>query len=188
MSPLSPDQWHEVSPYLDEALEIPAEQREAWLSSLREKDATLAATVRSLLDEQQQLKREQFLETSPVDTRECLAGQKVGAYALVSQIGQGGMGSVWLAQRSDGRFERQAAVKFVNIALAGRATEERFKREGRILGQLTHPHIAELLDAGISADGTPYLILEYVDGVAIDQYCEERNLDVDGRIRLFLTY
>jgi serine/threonine protein kinase len=186
MSPLTPDQWQEVSPYLDEVLEIPAEQRDAWLSSLSEKDAKLAATLHSLLDEQQQLKQEQFLERSPVHPGECRAGQKVGAYTLVSHIGQGGMGSVWLAQRSDGRFYRQAAVKFVNIALAGRATEERFKREGSILGRLTHPHIAELLDAGISGDGTPYLILEYVDGVAIDQYCDEHKLDVDARIRLFL--
>jgi serine/threonine-protein kinase len=96
------------------------------------------------------------------------------------------MGSVWLAQRSDGRFERQAAVKFVSIALTSRATEERFQREGRILGRLTHPHVAELLDAGISADGSPYLILEYVDGVAIDQYCDEHKLDVDARVKLFL--
>ena len=115
-----------------------------------------------------------------------LAGQTVGPYTLISQIGQGGMGSVWLARRSDGRFERQAAVKFVNIALAGRATEERFKREGSILGRLTHPHIAELLDAGISSDGQPYLILEYVDGEAIDQYCDEHKLDVEARVGLFL--
>ncbi len=186
MSPLTPDQWQQVSPYLDEALEIPAEQRDAWLSSIGEKDAKLAATLRSLLDEQRQLKQEHFLETSPVHPTECLVGQKLGPYTLVSQIGQGGMGSVWLAQRSDGRFDRQAAVKFLNIALAGRATEERFKREGSILGRLTHPHIAELLDAGISGDGTPYLILEYVDGVAIDQYCDEHKLDVNARIRLFL--
>jgi eukaryotic-like serine/threonine-protein kinase len=96
------------------------------------------------------------------------------------------MGSVWLAQRSDGRFERKAAVKFISVALTGPATEERFKREGNILARLTHPHIAELLDAGISADGSPYLVLEYVPGVPIDLYCDERKLDVDGRIRLFL--
>jgi tetratricopeptide (TPR) repeat protein len=96
------------------------------------------------------------------------------------------MGSVWLARRSDGRFERQAAVKFVNIALAGRATEQRFKREGSILGRLTHPHIAELLDAGLSSDGRPYLILEYVDGTAIDRYCDQHKLDLEARVRLFL--
>jgi serine/threonine-protein kinase len=96
------------------------------------------------------------------------------------------MGTVWLARRSDGRFERQAAVKFVSIALAGGATEERFKREGSILGRLTHPHIADLLDAGISSDGQPYLILEYVDGTTIDDYCDQHKLGVEARVRLFL--
>jgi serine/threonine protein kinase/tetratricopeptide (TPR) repeat protein len=187
MSTLTADQWQEVSPYLDEVLEIVPEQRAAWLFSLSEKDARLASLVRSLLDEQQQLKQEGFLERSPLPASGArLVGQKVGAYTLISQIGQGGMGSVWLAQRSDGRFERQAAVKFVSIALTNRATEERFKREGSILGRLTHPHIAELLDAGISAHGVPYLILEYVDGVSIDQYCDQHKLDVEARIKLFL--
>lgn len=186
MSTLTPDQWQQVSPYLDEVLEIAPEQRAAWLLSLGQKDARLASILQALLDEQQQLEREGFLERSPLHAGAGLAGQHVGAYTLVSQIGQGGMGSVWLAQRHDGRFERQAAVKFISIALAGGATEERFKREGSILGRLTHPHIAELLDAGISADGSPYLILEYVDGVAIDQYCDEHKLDVDARVKLFL--
>ena len=186
MSTLTPDHWLEVSPYLDEVLELDPEKRAAWLLSLREKDARLASMVQALLDDQQRLTEEGFLERSPLSAGAGLAGQKVGAYTLVSQIGQGGMGSVWLAQRSDGRFERQAAVKFIAIALTGTATEERFKREGRILGRLTHPHIAGLLDAGISPDGSPYLILEYVDGVAIDQYCDERKLDVDARVKLFL--
>ncbi len=187
MSTLTPDEWQEVSPYLDEVLEIVPERRAAWLLSLSEKNARLASLVRSLLDEERQLKQEGFLERSPLPAGGArLVGQKVGAYTLISQIGQGGMGSVWLAQRSDGRFERQAAVKFVSIALTNRATEERFKREGSILGRLIHPHIAELLDAGISAHGIPYLILEYVDGVSIDQYCDQHKLDVEARIKLFL--
>ncbi len=115
-----------------------------------------------------------------------LAGQQIGAYTLINEIGQGGMGTVWLARRSDGRFERHAAVKFVNLALAGQGSELRFRREGSILGRLTHPHVAELFDAGISSGGQPYLILEYVDGMAIDQYCDQHKLDVEARVRLFL--
>jgi serine/threonine protein kinase/tetratricopeptide (TPR) repeat protein len=182
----TPDQWQQISPYLDEALEMATEERSQWLFSLREKDAHLASLLQGVLDEQQGLTEEGFLEESPLPSPVGLAGQTIGAYTLVSQIGQGGMGSVWLAKRSDGRFERQAAVKFVSIALAGRAAEERFKREGNVLGRLTHPHIAELLDAGVSSTGQPYLILEYVDGAAIDLYCDERRLDIDGRILLFL--
>jgi serine/threonine protein kinase len=188
MSTLSPGQWQALSPYLDQALAMSDDERATWLSSLAEQDPALAAQLAALLDEHRVLAQEGFLEKGrfALPNSTGLAGQALGPYTLISQIGQGGMGSVWLARRSDGRFERQAAVKFVSIALAGRATEERFKREGSILGRLTHPHIAELLDAGISADGQPYLILEYVDGTTIDQYCDQHTLDVEARVRLFL--
>src|SRR6202453_5082830 len=188
MSTLSPDQWQALSPYLDQALAMTDDERGAWLSSLGEQDPALAAQLVQLLSEHRLLAQEGFLENRrfALPNSSGLAGQTIGPYTLISQIGQGGMGSVWLARRSDGRFERQAAVKFVNSGLAGRATEERFKREGSILGRLTHPHIAELLDAGISSDGQPYLILEYVDGEAIDQYCDEHKLDVEARVGLFL--
>jgi serine/threonine protein kinase len=188
MSTLSPDQWHALSPYLDQALAMTDEVRAAWLSSLRELDPALAAQLGELLDEHRVLAQEGFLENRrfALPSSTGLAGQTLGPYTLISQIGQGGMGTVWLARRSDGRFERQAAVKFVSMALAGRATEERFKREGSILGRLTHPHIAELLDAGISCDGQPYLILEYVDGTTIDQYCDQNKLHLEERLRLFL--
>ena len=96
------------------------------------------------------------------------------------------MGSVWLARRSDGRFEGSAAVKLLNPSLVGRAGEERFRREGSILARLTHPHIARLLDAGVSSTGQPYLVLEYVDGEPIDRYCDAKGLDVEARLRLFL--
>jgi serine/threonine protein kinase len=96
------------------------------------------------------------------------------------------MGTVWLAERNDGRFERRVAVKVLNIALMGKGGEERFKREGRILGRLTHPHIAELIDAGVSLTGQPFLVLEYVEGGHIDRYCDQHTLDVRARVRLFL--
>jgi len=188
MSTLNPDRWQQLSPYLDQALEMPSEERAAWLASLRAENPSLAALLQTLLDEHLTLAEEHFLEHSPITLAEppALAGQSVGAYTLVSLIGQGGMGSVWLARRSDGRFERQAAVKFLNVGLVGRGGEERFKREGRILGRLAHPHIAELLDAGVSFTGQPYLVLEYVDGHHISDYCDRCSLGVEARIRLFL--
>jgi serine/threonine-protein kinase len=186
MKSLTPELWRHLSPYLDEALEMAPEERGPWLHGLREKDAVLASALEGLLEEQERLQNEGFLQNSPLRFSSGLAGQSVGAYTLLSQIGQGGMGSVWLARRSDGRFERQAAVKFISMALAGVAAEERFKREGSILGRLRHANIAELLDAGVSPGGQPYLILEYVDGIAIDQYCDQHKLEVDSRIRIFL--
>jgi serine/threonine-protein kinase len=105
---------------------------------------------------------------------------------VLAPIGHGGMGSVWLAQRSDGRFEGREALKFLNAALVGRAGTERFRREGHILARLTHPHIARLIDAGVSPMAQPYLVLEYVEGEHVDRYCENRALDTEARIRLFL--
>ncbi len=96
------------------------------------------------------------------------------------------MGSVWLAQRADGRFERQVAIKFLRFAVASPAAAERFKREGRIVGQLEHPHIAELIDAGVTPSGEPYLVLEYVEGQSIDEYCDQHALSVEARLQLFL--
>src|SRR5215467_1228775 len=178
MSKLNPDQWQALSSYLDEALTLSGAARVAWIEALRGRDAVLASQLEMLLDEHRAAEEESFLETRPLvqPGSSGLAGQEVGAYKLISVLGQGGMGAVWLAERSDGRFERTVAVKFLNIGLIGHGGEERFKREGAILGRLSHPHIAELLDAGVSAAGQAYLVLEHVEGVPIDRYCDERQM------------
>ncbi len=189
MFTLNPEQWQLLSPYLDQALAMTDEERAAWLRSLGEQDPALAAQLVELLDEHRVLAQEGFLEKSHsgLPNTPGLAGQTLGPYKLISEIGQGGMGSVWLAERSDGRFERRVAVKFLNLARMGKSGEERFKREGSILGRLAHEHIAELVDAGVSAAGQPYLVLEYVEGDHIDRYCDQQRLDVEARTRLFLT-
>lgn len=188
MAKLSPDQWHEIGPYLDFALSLPEDERAAWLQSLQADKPALANLLQTLLEEHSALAEEHFLEHSPIQpgTESFLQGQTVGAYALISPIGQGGMGTVWLAERSDGRFQRRVAVKFLHLAVAARGGAERFKREGRILGRLAHPHIAELIDAGVTPNGQPYLVLEHVEGEPIDEYCDRHALDVNARIRLFL--
>jgi serine/threonine-protein kinase len=163
------------------------EERPIWLSSLRAQNPTLVDQLEMLLGEHRALAEKGFLERGSVRLEGAgLAGQTLGVYTLGSQIGQGGMSSVWLGKRNDGRFERTVAVKFLNIALMGRAGEERFKREGIILGRLAHPHIAELIDAGVSHAGQPYLVLEHVEGDHIDLYCDQHRLDVEARIQLFL--
>jgi serine/threonine protein kinase len=190
MAPISPDRWRTLSPHLDEALEMETAERDAWLASLRTVDPALAADLASLLTEHETLHASRFLERAVLDPRVApapsLEGQVLGAYRLVSLIGQGGTGSVWLAERCDGRFQGRAAIKLLNIALIGRAGEERFRREGTFLAHLRHPRIAHLIDAGVSAAAQPYLVLEYVDGQSIDRYCDERTLTVESRIRLFL--
>ncbi len=188
MSTLSPERWQEVSPYLDQLLSLPEDEQATWMETVRAQRPDLASLLHELLEEHRALTKKQFLERSPVpDTSDSsLPGQEIGAYTLKSPIGRGGMGSVWLAERSDGRFERRVAVKFLNISVAATGGAQRFKREGRILGQLTHPHIAELIDAGVTGTGELYLVLENVEGEHIDEFCDHHRLDIDGRIRLFL--
>jgi eukaryotic-like serine/threonine-protein kinase len=187
MPELSQEQWRILSPYLDEALTLSGEAREAWIEALRARDSALATQLETLLLQHQAARREGFLEKPPTLSESLhFAGKTLGAYKLISPIGQGGMGIVWLAERSDGRFERSVAVKVLNVALVGREGEERFKREGAILGRLSHPHIAKLLDAGLTENGNPYLVLEHVEGEPIDQYCNRGKLDVRARVRLFI--
>src|SRR5262245_18238232 len=169
-----------------------SDRRAAWPRDIRARDAALGADLGSLLAEHEGLHESGYLEGAitlvlRAAEMQSLAGLIVGAYRLISLIGQGGMGSVWLAERSDGRFEGRAAVKLLNIALVGRAGEERFRREGNFLAKVTHPHIARLTDAGVSPTGQPYLVLEYVEGgQSIDRYCDEHTLGIDARLHLFL--
>jgi eukaryotic-like serine/threonine-protein kinase len=191
MSRPDPDRWLALAPYLEQAFEMNDDERSVLLSSLRDQDPVLAEQLESLVKEHLLLATSGFMESTPSlalasENMPGMAGQNIGPYTLISQIGEGGMGSVWLAERSDGRFERQVAVKFLHGALVGRGNEGRFKREGSILGRLSHPHIAELKDAGVSASGIPYLVLEYVQGDHIDRYCDQHKLDVAARTRLLL--
>jgi len=188
MLTLSAERWREISPYLDEALSLDDNQRASWLEIFGAKRPDLVEVVRGLLREHLQLRREQFLDRGPAPIVEesTLAGQTIGAYRFISLIGQGGMGTVWLAERCDGHFERHVAIKFLHLSVATQGGIERFKREGRILAQLTHPNVAELLDAGITPNREPYLVLEYVDGEPIIGYCDRQKLDINDRIRLFL--
>ena len=185
---LGGERWRELDPYLDRALGLSPAERPAWLAELGGKDPSLAADLAALLARHDDVRRAAFLEqaAAPVLGEPALVGQRVGPYTLQSLIGQGGMGSVWLAERSDGRFTGRAAIKLLNVSLLSSGGGERFRREGSILARLRHPHIAQLSDAGISGLGQPYLVLEHVDGEPIDRYCDGRRLDVAQRVRLML--
>ena len=188
MSTLKPEQWREVSRYLDDVLALPESERAAWLDSFRLEHPELSDLLEQLLADHRALAEEHFLEHLPDHplAASSLAGQTVGAYTLLNPIGQGGMGDVWLAERSDGRFEKRVAIKLLRFAVASSGGAARFKREGRILAQLSHPNIAELLDAGVTSTGQPYLVLEYVQGQPITEHCDQHKLSIEDRIRLFL--
>lgn len=184
--PIDAPRWQRLSPWLDQVLDLPTEQRAAWLDDLAGRDAALAAELRALLAGSTAGDAAQVLHASaPALAMSSWAGRRIGAYTLLERLGEGGMGSVWLAERSDGRFEGRAAVKLLHAGLVQRALAERFRREGAILARLAHPHIARLVDAGLTDEGQPFLVLEHVAGERIDRWCDARRMGLRERIALF---
>ena len=179
--------WGKLSPLLDELLDLPDDERDARLAALRTQDPALADAVTAMLQHLPAIERGEFMPASALPAPGGLAGQALGPYTLVREIGHGGMGTVWLARRTDGRYEGEVAIKFLRSGLFGHGDAARFEREGSILARLSHPHIARLLDAGVMAEGAqPYLVLEYIDGEPIDEYCHRLALPIAARLRLVL--
>src|SRR5271156_5645486 len=116
-----------------------------------------------------------------------MEGDRIGPYRVLATLGAGGMGEVFLAERADAEFEQQVAIKVVQGGAIGRAVQSRLKVERQILAQLDHPNIAHLLDGGTLPDGAAYLVMEYIDGVPIDTFCDTHQLDVPARLELFVT-
>ena len=179
--------WEAVSALLDELLDLDDAQRSARLSQLQRENRALGEKVAELLAHHAAAQLEQFLDGAVADRFGLadLAGRSFGGYTLERALGQGGMGSVWLARRSDGRYEGHAAVKLLNLGSLGRSGAERLRHEANALAKLAHPNITHIIDAGVSV-AQPYLILEYVEGEPIDRWCDLHRLGVEGRLRLFL--
>jgi len=116
-----------------------------------------------------------------------MSGDRIGQYRVLRTLGVGGMGEVFLAERADAEFEQKVAIKVVHAGTAARGVHSRLRIERQILAQLDHPNIAHLLDGGSLPDGTAYIVMEYVDGIPIDAYCDSNRLDVAARLRLFQT-
>jgi serine/threonine protein kinase/tetratricopeptide (TPR) repeat protein len=158
-------------------------------------DADLLGEAESLLAEAESLLKEASddLEAcadqaSTIIPRESISeiGQRVGAYVIISQIGRGGMGAVYLAARADGYFERQVAIKLLSRGPDLEELDRRFRAEREVLARLEHPNIAKLLDAGTTEHGVPYIVMEYVDGTPITRFVDENQLPVTARLELFL--
>jgi eukaryotic-like serine/threonine-protein kinase len=180
-------EWTLVDQHFDRLLDLPEDEWEAYLAGVESEQPAIAQALREMLTSRRHLQSKGFLETSVLAmAAHEEVGTQLGPYTIRSLIGRGGMGEVWLAQRSDGRFEGQFAVKFLDSYTASAAALDRFRREGSLLARLTHEHIARLIDAGVSAAGRPYLILEYVQGEPIDQYCSAHSLSIEGRVHLLL--
>ena len=183
---------------LDEALDLAPGDREAWIGALAGDDARHAPLLRELLLAPASARTADWLDRPPAlgrdpggrrdgqDDATFRAGRIVGPWRLVRELGEGGMGSVWLAERVDGLLARPVALKLPHFGARPRAIAERFAREREILATLAHPNIARLYDAGIAADGQPWLAMEYVEGRPITEWADERRLPVEGRVALFL--
>ncbi len=190
---LSAERWSAVRRVYEHALELPPDQRGAYLQSACGADRELRDEVESLLSAQDEAA--DFLARPVVDlqanTDAALgnvnrSGQNLGAYRIEAHIGRGGMGEVYRAVRADGQFERQVAIKLIRGGANAQLVIEHFRRERQILASLDHAHIAQLYDAGATTDGVPYLVIEYVDGVPIDQYVTAQQLGLPATLRLFL--
>jgi serine/threonine protein kinase len=190
MPNLSDEQWRSLSEHLDQALQMAPAELAGWLAALARSEPEVAAELQLKLQARDRTGFEAFLSESLTaggfESGASLQGRQVGHYTIDSEIGRGGMGSVWRAHRTDGRFEGTVAIKFVHTYwLVRRTAEERFLAEGRLLGRLNHANIARLIDAGLFDESMPYLVLEYVEGEPIDEYCERRQLSAESRVALF---
>src|SRR5688572_25517195 len=124
-------------------------------------------------------------DDAPSTQAEDLVGDQIGPYRIVRLLGQGGMGAVYLGERTDG-FHQQVAIKIVRRGGWSRQAESRLRQERQILASLDHPNIARLYDGGTTASGAPYIVMEYIDGEPIDEYCDRRSLSISERLRVFL--
>ncbi|HEX5124230.1 MAG TPA: tetratricopeptide repeat protein [Rhodanobacteraceae bacterium] len=172
-----------------EAIDLPADERSAWLATQCGDDAALRAEVEQLL--RADAKAHDFMESPPASVADAAAAfahdaspATFGVYRVVRSLGQGGMGEVWLAERNDGEFEQRVAIKRLTYPTPGLL--QRFRLERQILARLEHPNIARLIDGGLDANGIPYLAMEYVEGVPITAYARDRGLGVAARLRLFV--
>jgi serine/threonine protein kinase/tetratricopeptide (TPR) repeat protein len=180
--------WKRLDAALDALLDGDDADREAQLAALAVEDPAFAAELRTLLAADADASAAGFLTGTvlPPPVTSGTPGARCGPYELTALIGRGGMGSVWRAQRVDGQFTGDVAIKLLGSALLDPGSARRFQREGEILASLQHPNIGALRDAGVSDDGQPYLVLELVDGVPIDQWVRDARLDAQAIVRLLL--
>ncbi|MDJ0911197.1 MAG: tetratricopeptide repeat-containing serine/threonine-protein kinase [Woeseiaceae bacterium] len=180
--------WTRLQELFEQALELPVDERQAFLDDACGDDEELRADVEVLLRADE--RNSGFSDEPPdlgvvVDSDAQLIGETVGGWRILERVGVGGMGSVFLAERADGEFEQQAAVKIVRKGMDSDSVVQRFRQERQILARLNHPNIAGVLDGGVTDDGRPYFAMEFVDGLPITDFCDEHRLGVEERLELF---
>lgn len=191
--------WDKIESILDTALTLSGEERTNYVMDACDGDNDLLEEVYEILNAIQESGKSEFLESgleenkvfidelqgSDTSIKANFIGARFGPFEITEQLGQGGMASVFKGERTDGKFSQQVAIKLLDRDKPSKDIIERFRMEQEILASLSHPNIAQLYDGGVTKEGIPYLIMEYVDGVPIDQYCAEHRLNVEERVNLF---
>ncbi|MEM7349726.1 MAG: serine/threonine-protein kinase [Acidobacteriota bacterium] len=188
---MNPERWHRIKKLFDSALHLQPQEQADFLARSCGEDAALRREVEALLANHSQADR--FMEKLASVRTESLKdpqlgsieGHLLGAYKVLDPIGRGGMGDVYLAERSDDQYHQRVAIKLIKLGMDSELLKARFRLERQILASLDHPSIARLLDGGTLADGRPYLVMEYIEGDPIDRYCERHQLGLRQRLQLF---
>lgn len=185
---MDPERWRRIEEIFQEATELAPGVRGRYLREAC-RDQTLLREVEKLIDSHERAGA--FIEGTPsfenfISSESNVAsGRRVGAYELIREIGQGGMGSVYLAARADDEFRKEVAIKLVIGGVDQESIVRRFRTERQILAALDHPNIARLLDGGTALGGSPYFVMEYIDGEPIVAYCDKRRLTIAARLKIF---
>jgi eukaryotic-like serine/threonine-protein kinase len=187
------ERWNRIEALFFGALERDLGERTSFLDAESAGEAEMRAEVEAMLAAHEHgqglLLENRFLTGESVDLPhpDALLGSRLGAYRLKSLLGRGGMGAVYLAERDDAQYRQEVALKLIRPGLHTADVVARFRAERQILARLQHPHIARLLDGGVTDDGLPFLVMEYVAGTPITAFCDAQRLPIAERLRLFRT-
>ncbi|HEX8283342.1 MAG TPA: protein kinase [Pyrinomonadaceae bacterium] len=199
---MNPERWRQIEELFQEAVDLPSDERPRFIRQAASGDETLFEQVVALVEqfeaagdfiEAPALDASPLQQTDPYATTPATGGdlidpaigRRIGAYRVVREIGRGGMGAVYLAERADGEFRQRVAVKLIKRGMDTDFILRRFRNERQILATLDHPYIARLLDGGTTDDGLPYFVMEHIEGLPLYRYSDERQLTVAERLRLF---
>jgi serine/threonine-protein kinase len=186
---MTSEQWQQLEEWVEMALALPADERKAFVEKVCAHDPILKEELSSLLQTSEaatdHLGQMAHRLASEMQKHSSLDGTTIGAYQIIRHLGEGGMGEVYLAARKDADFEQQVALKIIRKGHIQEDLLRRFKAERQILAHLHHPNIAQLLDGGTTKDGLPFLVMEYIEGIPIIEYCDRHKLDIRQRLELF---
>ncbi len=185
---MNSERWQKIGIIFEEALKLKEPERTEFLLDTCRDDSEMLAEVRSLIEADTNIPsvlKGQASDSIYIQSGKNYEGTIIGNYKIISQIAEGGMGSVFLAERADGQFEQKVALKLIKPGMNSNEIIKRFQFERQILARLQHPNIARLLDGGLTEGNLPYFTMEYVEGDNIDIYCDKNNLSINERLKLF---